>query len=128
MHVFASESGLRKTAALLLLLAITLIPANSIAFCVGTIVALPLYSPLLRSSLRSWARSPSQGTSVRRESAEPLAHLARATPLTCAREDARQRAVQSVAKFRFLSATESIALALIHSYWLLGHRVLGLRE
>eukprot|EP00965_Chrysotila_dentata_P005773 190438-Pleurochrysis_carterae.AAC.2 len=87
LHAPSPENGgLRNAAAPLLLLAISLTPAYVIAFCVGVIIALSL-SPLLSSSLR-WARSPSPGTKVWLKLHEPLAYLARATPLSCARKDA----------------------------------------
>eukprot|EP00965_Chrysotila_dentata_P086999 2871780-Pleurochrysis_carterae.AAC.1 len=80
MHAFAPENGgVRKAAALLMLLALAFMPAYAITFCVGTIVTLPP-SSLLRATLR-WARSPLQGTSSRRGSVDAHPRLARATPL-----------------------------------------------
>eukprot|EP00965_Chrysotila_dentata_P114976 3800449-Pleurochrysis_carterae.AAC.1 len=128
MHAFAPENGgLRKAAALLTLFAFLYMPVHAITLCVGIIVILPPPVSLLLATLR-WARSPSQGTSTQRESVEAQPLIARATPLSCARADALKRACHSVAKVRFLTAAGCIALALIHSYWLIGHRVLGLRE
>eukprot|EP00965_Chrysotila_dentata_P115046 3803757-Pleurochrysis_carterae.AAC.1 len=77
-------------------------PVHAITLSVGIIFILPPSHLLLATSRR--LRSPPQGTSARREPADTPIHLARATPLTCARADALRRAFQSVAKARFLTA------------------------
>eukprot|EP00965_Chrysotila_dentata_P120754 3993715-Pleurochrysis_carterae.AAC.1 len=57
-----------------------------------------------------------------------LSYLARSTPLSCARDDALRRMFCAVAKLRWLTAAGCLTLALVHTYWMAGHRMLRFCE
>eukprot|EP00965_Chrysotila_dentata_P127934 4230542-Pleurochrysis_carterae.AAC.3 len=72
---------------------------------------------------------PPQGHDSRPTPCGRVADLARASPLSCALNDALDRTLESVAKLRLLTAAGCLALVLLHCYcWMLGHRFQGLRE
>eukprot|EP00965_Chrysotila_dentata_P155067 5123721-Pleurochrysis_carterae.AAC.1 len=50
--------------------------------------------------------------------------LALSTPLSCARDDSIRCMFRSVANVHLLSAAGCLTIALLHPYWIIGHRVL----
>eukprot|EP00965_Chrysotila_dentata_P073445 2425771-Pleurochrysis_carterae.AAC.1 len=73
----------------------------------------------LANALHRWACSLSQ----ERKALPAFNHrLADATPLSCARNDCLRRMFRSFAKLHLLTAAGCWTLALIHTYWILGHR------
>eukprot|EP00965_Chrysotila_dentata_P089337 2950139-Pleurochrysis_carterae.AAC.2 len=93
--------------------------ALPIAFAVMVPLACTMY-PYVSFSLR-WARTVPQERNAR---TLPNHRLAHSTPLSCARDDSIRCMFRSIAKVHLLSAAGCLIIALLHTYWILGHRAL----
>eukprot|EP00965_Chrysotila_dentata_P093377 3084776-Pleurochrysis_carterae.AAC.1 len=73
-------------------------------------------------------RLPPQDRETRRMCAYKCSSLRYASLLSCARADAFHRMFIAVAKLYLLSASACLVIALVHTYWIHGSRLLRLTE
>eukprot|EP00965_Chrysotila_dentata_P102014 3367427-Pleurochrysis_carterae.AAC.1 len=86
MHALSPhDGGLRRIATFASLLSLSLISIHASALCVVTLMLSSLYARLAASPRRSYP--PPQGRDPRPTPCGRIAHLARASPLSCALDD-----------------------------------------
>eukprot|EP00965_Chrysotila_dentata_P130018 4297463-Pleurochrysis_carterae.AAC.1 len=86
-------------------------------------LACTLY-PCVNFSLQ-WARAMPQERNARTVSSH---RLALSTPLSCARDDSIRCMFRSVANVHLISAAGCLSIALLHTYWIIGHHVLRIPQ
>eukprot|EP00965_Chrysotila_dentata_P002290 74880-Pleurochrysis_carterae.AAC.1 len=116
MHAMSSPNGRLIQAISLITSMCSSACALSIAFAVMVPLACTLY-PCVRFSLQ-WARAMPQERNAR---TVPCHRLALSTPLSCARDDSIRCRFRSVANVHLLSAAGCLTIALLHTYWIIGH-------
>eukprot|EP00965_Chrysotila_dentata_P165826 5474879-Pleurochrysis_carterae.AAC.1 len=124
MHALSSKHGghlpLRALAFASTGVVYTIATCTAASF--GTLL-MPLGTLILQ-----WLRLPSQDHKGRHVCTDNCSSLRYASSLSCARADAFHRMFMAAAKLNLLSASACLAIALVHTYWIHGSRLLRLAE